>query len=126
MTLLITGGLRVETDFVKAMALGADGVAVANSALQAIGCLGMRACHTDNCPVGIATQKERLRARLVVDASAQRLGNFFGATVELMKILARACGHSHLQKFRPQDLTTWKREIADLIGIRYAGVGRGT
>ena len=70
-TLIITGGLRTESDFVKAMALGADGVAIANSAIQAIGCLGMRACHTNNCPVGIATQKEEdLRARLQVHASS--------------------------------------------------------
>ncbi|MCB0216452.1 MAG: Rieske 2Fe-2S domain-containing protein, partial [Chloroflexi bacterium] len=47
-TLIVTGGLRTESDFVKAMALGADGVALANSAMQAIGCLGMRACQTNN------------------------------------------------------------------------------
>ncbi|MDZ7765779.1 MAG: FMN-binding glutamate synthase family protein [Melioribacteraceae bacterium] len=46
-TLIITGGLRTESDFVKALALGADGIAIANSAIQAIGCLGMRACHTE-------------------------------------------------------------------------------
>ena len=61
-TLVITGGLRDAADFAKALALGADAVAIANSAIQAIGCLGMRACHTDNCPVGIATQKPHLRA----------------------------------------------------------------
>mgnify|MGYP003671138937 FL=1 len=55
-TLVITGGLRVAEDFAKAMMLGADAIAVSNSALQAIGCLGMRACGTNNCPVGIATQ----------------------------------------------------------------------
>ena len=71
-TLIITGGLRTPADFAKAMALGADGVAVSNAALQAIGCLGMRACHTNNCPVGIATQKERLRERLPVDIAAER------------------------------------------------------
>ncbi len=122
-TLIITGGLRTDADFVKALALGADGVAIANSAIQAIGCIGMRACHTNNCPVGIATQKPSLRARLVVAESARRLARFLEASVELMQVLARACGHRHLREFRVEDLTTWKREIADLTGVPYAGVG---
>ncbi|HSH04869.1 MAG TPA: FMN-binding glutamate synthase family protein, partial [Anaerolineae bacterium] len=121
-TLIITGGLRTESDFVKAMALGADGVAVANAALQAIGCLGMRACHTNNCPVGIATQKGHLRARLVVRRSAEQLQNYFEATVHLMQVLARACGHERLADFCVDDLTTWKRDVAYLTGIPYGGV----
>ncbi len=121
-TLIITGGLRTESDFIKAMALGADGVAVSNSALQAIGCLGMRACHTNNCPVGIATQKPSLRARIEIAASARRLANWFEATVELMQVMARACGHGHLSEFALDDLTTWKRDIAYLTGVRYGGV----
>jgi len=121
-TLVITGGLRNESDFVKALALGADAVAISNAAIQAIGCLGMRACHTNNCPVGIATQQEHLRARLDVEKSAKQLRNFFNATVELMQVLARGCGHRHLSRFELRDLTTWKREIAQLTGIHYAGV----
>jgi glutamate synthase domain-containing protein 2 len=121
-TLIATGGLRTESDFVKAMALGADGVAIANSAIQAVGCLAMRACHTNNCPVGIATQKSKLRSRLVVERSADQLTNFLTASVELMKILARACGHERLSEFSIDDLSTWKTEIADLTGIRFAGV----
>jgi glutamate synthase domain-containing protein 2 len=123
-TLIVTGGLRSEADFIKALALGADGVAIANSAIQAVGCLGMRACHTNNCPVGIASQKTHLRERLVVEASAQRLRNFLTASVELMKVLARACGHDHLSRFSQDDLTTWNRDMAALTGIRFAGVGR--
>ena len=121
-TLVITGGLRVASDFVKALALGADAVALSNSALQAIGCLAMRACHTNNCPVGIATQKPHLRARLEVEAAARRLARFFEASVDLMKILARACGHEHLSEFSVDDLTTWKEAMARLSGVRYAGV----
>ncbi|UCE64089.1 MAG: Rieske 2Fe-2S domain-containing protein [Nitrospirota bacterium] len=121
-TLIITGGLRTESDFIKALALGADGIAVANSAIQAIGCLGMRACHTNNCPVGIATQKPHLRQRLQIDVSADRLKNFFQASVALMNVMARACGHQHLRDFRSDDLTTWDRDIAYLTGIRYAGI----
>lgn len=121
-TLIITGGLRTESDFVKALALGADGVAIANSAMQAIGCLGMRACHTNNCPVGIATQRQNLRRRLVIRQSAKQLQTFLEASVHLMQVLARACGHSHLNQFNQDDLSTWNRDIAYLTGIRYAGV----
>lgn len=121
-TLIITGGLRTPADFTKALALGADGVAVSNAAMQAIGCIGMRACHTNNCPVGITTQREDLRARLPVDEAAERLNRFFRASVEKMKILARACGHSHLRDFNVHDLTTAEREMADLAGISFAGV----
>jgi len=121
-TLVITGGLRLPADFVKALALGADAVAVSNSALQAIGCLGMRACHTNNCPVGIATQKPDLRRRLKIDKGADQLNNFFRASTELMQVLARACGHDHLSRLAVDDLTTWKREMAHLTGIQYGGV----
>ena len=120
--LIITGGLRQPADFAKAMALGADGVAVSNSALQAIGCLGMRACHTNNCPVGIATQKPHLRDRLPVDLAAERLARFFSASVELMTVLARAAGHSHLRDFTVDDLTTFKKDMAELTGVAYGGV----
>jgi len=121
-TLVITGGLRVPADFAKALAMGADAIAVSNSALQAIGCIGMRACHTNNCPVGIATQKEHLRQRLDVQESAKQLGNFFNASVELMQVLARACGHTHFNQFNAGDLTTWKKDMADLTGIEYGGM----
>ena len=123
-TLIITGGLRTPADFAKALALGADAIAVSNSAMQAIGCLGMRACNTNTCPVGIATQREDLRARLKVDNAAEGLSRFFGASVELMKILARACGHRALKDFSINDLTTWKKDMADLSGVSFGGVNK--
>ena len=121
-TLVITGGLRKPADFIKALALGADAVAVSNSAMQAIGCLAMRACHTNNCPVGIATQKPHLVNRIVVEKSARQLANFFEASVELMQVMARACGHHHLSAFNVDDLTTWKKEMADVSGVAFGGV----
>lgn len=121
-TLVITGGLRTHTDFAKAMALGADAIAVSNAALQAIGCIGMRACNTNNCPVGIATQKSDLRARLIIDQSARQLARFFEASVELMAVLARACGHASLDQLNVDDLTTFDRDMAHLAGIPYGGV----
>ncbi len=120
-TLIATGGLRMPEDFVKALCVGADGIAIANSAMQAIGCIGARMCNTNNCPAGIATQKPELRARLDVEHAAQRLARFLHASTELMKVLARACGHSHLGQFGREDVTSWKREVAELAGIEWAG-----
>jgi methylamine---glutamate N-methyltransferase subunit C len=121
-TLIITGGIRTPEDFIKALALGADGIALANSALQAIGCVAARMCNTNNCPAGVATQKPELRAKLNVDKSAQQLFNFLTASTELMKVMARACGHKQLSQFSPYDLTCWKKEMSQLTGIHYGGI----
>ena len=121
-SLIITGGLRTPADFIKAMAMGADAIAVSNAAMQAIGCIAMRACHTNYCPVGIASQRPELASRIIVENSAKQLANFFDASVELMQVMARACGHSHLSQFGADDLTTWKRNMSDLSGVAYGGV----
>ena len=121
-TLVITGGLRVAEDFAKAMALGADAIALSNSAMQAVGCVAARMCNSNNCPAGIAPQKSKLRKKLDVQVSAERLARFLGASVSLMQVLARACGHSSLAEFRHSDLTTWKKEMADLSGVTFAGI----
>ncbi|NMT65100.1 glutamate synthase-related protein [Marinobacter orientalis] len=121
-TLIVTGGLRLPIDFVKAMALGADGIAVANSAIQAIGCVAARICNTNNCPSGVATQRKDLRQRLNVETSSRQLKNFLEASVSLMQVMARACGHDSLSKFSKEDLATWHREMALLSGVRYAGM----
>ena len=120
-SLIITGGLRVPSDFIKALALGADGIAVSNSAIQAIGCVAARICHTNNCPSGIATQKPELRQRLDIDQAAQRLSRFFSSSVELMQVMARACGYTHLNQFNKDDLSTIDFELARLTGIEYGG-----
>ena len=120
-SLIITGGIRVPDDFIKALALGADGIALSNSALQSIGCVAARMCNTNNCPAGIATQKPELRAKLNIEKSAKQLYNFFSASTDLMKVMARACGHHHLNEFNTNDLTSWKKDMADLSGIKYAG-----
>ncbi|GLQ75680.1 glutamate synthase-related protein [Vibrio penaeicida] len=120
-TLIVTGGLRVPMDFVKAMALGADGVAISNSAMQSIGCVAARMCNTNNCPAGIATQKADLRQRLNVAKASNQLKNFFEASTELMQVMARACGHDSFSKFNKEDLATWHKEMAQLSGVRYSG-----
>jgi len=120
-TLIITGGLRVPSDFIKALALGADGIALANSAMQAIGCIGARICNSNNCPAGIATQKPELRARLDIERSANQLDNFLRASVDLMKVMARACGHTHLNQFNRDDLATLDWSMAQISGIPFSG-----
>lgn len=122
-SLIITGGLRTPEDFVKALALGADGVAIANAAIQAIGCVAARMCNTNRCPAGIATQDPALRARLDVDTGAERLARFLHASVTLMKVLSRACGHARLADLSERDLTTFKRDMALWTGVRFGGVG---
>jgi glutamate synthase domain-containing protein 2 len=121
-SLIITGGLRVAEDFAKAMMLGADAIAVSNAALQAIGCLGMRACGSNNCPVGIATQKESLRSRLLIDQSAKQLQNYFEASNDLIRVVARACGYDHIKKFNKGDLSTYNYDMHRLTGVAYAGM----
>ena len=121
-TLIITGGLRTPADFIKALCLGADGVALSNAAMQAIGCVAARICNTNNCPAGIATQNPELRKRMSVRTGAERLSNFLSAAVELMQVMARACGHRHLNEFNTDDVTTWKKDMAELSGVRFAGV----
>lgn len=120
-SLVITGGLRIADDFAKSLMLGADAVAVSNSALQAIGCLGMRACSTNNCPVGIATQKEHLRQRIEINLAAKRLERFFNASNDLIKVIARSCGYDNINQFNKDDLSTLNREMYYLTGINYAG-----
>ncbi|ABZ77846.1 ferredoxin-dependent glutamate synthase [Shewanella halifaxensis HAW-EB4] len=120
-TLIITGGIRTPIDFVKAMALGADGVAISNSAMQAIGCVAARMCNTNNCPAGIATQRVELRQRLDIEKSARQLQHFFEASTELMQVMARACGHDSLSQFNKNDLATWHCEMARLSGVKYSG-----
>lgn len=120
-TLAVTGGIRTAADMVKALALGADAIGLSNAALQAIGCVGMRACNTNTCPVGIATQEPHLRDRLPVELAAQRLHRFLQSTVELMTILARACGHRRLADFELDDIVTFDRDFAYLSGVPYAG-----
>jgi len=120
-TLIITGGLRVPIDFVKAMALGADAIALSNSVIQSIGCVGARICNTNNCPAGIATQKIELRQKLNIEKSAQQLERFFKSSTSLMKMMAKACGHNELNKLNKNDLSTWKKEMALLSGVKYSG-----
>ena len=123
-TLIVTGGLRTPADCFKALALGADGIALGNSAIQAVGCVGARICHTNRCPTGVATQDPELRRRLDPQEGGERLARFLGASLELMKVLSRAAGRARLADLGREDLITFNRELLHLANIPYAGVHR--
>ena len=119
-SLIITGGLRVSSDFAKAIAMGADAVAVASAALMALGCQQYRICGTGMCPVGVATQDPELRARLKGEAGARRVGNFLNTSLAELKMFARITGHENLHDLSTDDLCTINREISEHTNIPHA------
>lgn len=118
--LIITGGLRVSSDFAKAIAMGATAVAVASAALIAAACQQYRICGTGMCPAGIATQDPALRARLNGDAAAQRVANYLNVSLEELKMFARITGHKNLHDLSVEDLVTINREISEYTNIPHA------
>ncbi|MCD8338200.1 MAG: alpha-hydroxy-acid oxidizing protein [Lachnospiraceae bacterium] len=119
-SLIITGGLRVSSDFAKALAMGADAVAIASAALIAAACQQYRICGSGNCPVGIATQDKALQTRLDVDAAAMRVANFLNVSLEELKMFARITGHSSIHDLTTNDLVTINREISEFTNIPHA------
>ena len=120
MELVITGGLRVSSDFAKAIAMGADAVAIASSALIAAACQQYRICGSGMCPVGVATQDPALRERLKVDAAAARVANFLNCSLEELKTFARITGHENVHDLSLFDLCTISREISEFTDIVHA------
>ena len=119
-SLIITGGLRVSSDFAKALAMGADAVAVATAPLMALGCQQYRICGSGMCPMGIATQDPDLRSRLKIEPAARRVANFLNTSLEELKTFARVTGHSRLSDLSVEDLCTISREISEFTNIPHA------
>jgi glutamate synthase domain-containing protein 2 len=118
-SLLITGGFRVSPDFVKALAMGADAIAIGTAALMAIGCQQHRICHTGKCPIGITTQDPDLRARLNIEAAAKGLENFLRASTEEIKDFARLTGNDEVHKLSIHNLCTTNSEISNYTDIEH-------
>lgn len=119
MSLIITGGLRVSSDIVRALALGADAVALASAALIAIGCQQYRICDSGFCPMGIATQDPELRRRLDPEIAGQRLANFLRVTNDELRSFARLCGLSDIHGLSLEALATTSREISEHTAIAH-------
>ncbi|HMQ26015.1 MAG TPA: glutamate synthase-related protein [Acidimicrobiales bacterium] len=117
---IATGGFRTPDEMAKAMALGADAVALATTSLMAIGCQQYRACHRGACPVGIATQDPVLRDRLDIETSATRLTNYLQGTTRLMADFVRVVGKTRIGDLDRGDLVSLDPRLADTCGIEYA------
>ncbi|OED29838.1 glutamate synthase-related protein [Methanosphaera sp. WGK6] len=118
-SLIITGGLRVSSDFTKALAMGADAVAIATASLIAIACQQYRACDKGQCPVGIATQEPELRKRLKIDIASKRLTNFLNASLDEIKTFSRITGHDNIHDLNINDLITTNSEISNYTNIKH-------
>jgi len=118
-SLIITGGLRISSDFVKAIALGADAIAIGTSALMACACQQYKMCNIGNCPVGVTSQNKDLRSRLNIDISAKKLENFIRVSNEELKDFARLTGYDDIHKLNIMDLCTTNSEISDYTDIQH-------
>ena len=118
--LVITGGLRISSDFAKAIAMGADAVAISSAALMAIACQQYRICHNGYCPLGVATQDTELRKRLHIEESSKRLTNFLNVSLEELKTYARITGNHDIHDLSVENLCTTNSEISEHTNIIHA------
>lgn len=96
----ITSGFRMASN----MALGADWCNSARGFMFALGCVQSESCHTDRCPVGVATQNPWRQRALVVPDKADRVYNYHRATVAAMQEVVATVGLDHPGQLAPEHL----------------------
>lgn len=124
-SVVVGGSIRSSADIVKAIALGADAVYIATSALLALGCHLCRTCHTGKCNWGIATQRPELVKRLNPDIGYKRLVNLVTAWTHEIKEIMGGMGINSIEALRGNRLMLrgigLNEKELEILGIKHAG-----
>lgn len=96
------GKLITAFDIARALALGADWVNSARGFMFSLGCIQAQSCHTNNCPVGVATQDPLRQRALVVPDKSKRVARFHGNTLKALAEMTGAAGLANPSNFLPR------------------------
>ncbi|MGO9132871.1 MAG: FMN-binding glutamate synthase family protein [Methylovirgula sp.] len=114
-----SGRIITAFDMARIFALGADWCNVARGFMFSLGCVQALACHTGNCPSGVATQDKIRQRALDIDIKAERVRRFHAATLEALAEITGAAGLRHPAEFRPEHIM---RRLSDTEVRSFAGI----
>ena len=123
--LVASGTIRNSADIVKAIALGADAVAIGTAALIAMGCHMCHSCHTGNCSWGICTQRPELTRRLNPEEARDRLVNLITGWTHEIKEIMGGMGINSIETLRGNRMMLRGVGLTDaelrILGVQHAG-----
>lgn len=119
--LIAMGELRSGADAAKALALGADAVALGTSLLTAMGCIGCGQCYSGGCPVGIATHDPESTKKLDVHTASDRVAVFLRTVATELALIAKAVGKTNVHSLEPEDLRALDPVTAAIAQVQMVG-----